>query len=434
MRLGYRLVRGVAWNVLAAAFTNGGNLLTTLILANILGKETLGEFAIAQSTILSISGIAQVAVGLTANKFVAQYRSEYKERAGQVLGLCAIVTVLTGCIGTCTLLFGASTISRYFLATPSLASTISLAAGAVLFSTMNGFQVGALAGLEHYRGIASASLAHAIFYVPICALLALFGGLQGVLIALIASAGVRWLFFNFVLAKELKRQGIRPTVKGLRYALGLLFTFAAPAALAGVSALTAIWIGNAILVRQENGLAEMGIYTAANTLRVLLLLLPALMGNVGTSIINSFLEIRHVGRYRTTFWATLLVTCASLVVGAAALLLPGKMFLGLFGAEFVVAAVLLPALLGGAVLEGISIAVYQIIQSRARMWTSLFLVSLPRDCLMVALAWVLVPHHGALGLAVAYLLAWGVALTSIILISLRIGFPATAKEHQVIVS
>ena len=106
MRLSHRLGRGIAWNAMAAVFTNGANLLTALVLANLLGRETFGEFAIVQSTIASVAGIAQVATGLTATKFVAQYRSQDKKKAGRILGLCSVVTVLTGLVGAFLLLFG----------------------------------------------------------------------------------------------------------------------------------------------------------------------------------------------------------------------------------------------------------------------------------------------------------------------------------------
>ena len=422
MELNRRLGRGIAWNAVAAASTSLSNFLTALALANILGKAVFGEFAIVWSTILSVSGIAQFAMGLTATKFVAQYRSENKERAGRVLALCSLLTVITGAIGALVLLLTGPFISTQILDTPSLASAIGLAGGVVLFATMNGFQIGALAGLEHYRATATVGVLAGLIQVVLCAAFALLGGLDTVILALILSAAVRWGFTNIALRKEAIRQGIPIGTRGLASESNIVSTFAAPAALSGVSALLAIWISNAILVRQEDGLGQMGLYAAASSLRALLLLFPALANNVSMSVINSLADSRYSQQYRTAFWTNFWITGASLAVGATGLLLFGELLLRLFGKEFVDANTLLYLVALGAVLEGLSIAAYQIIQSRARMWISLGAISLPRDCLMISSAWFLIPQYGAIGLATSYALSWALALVTIAFLTSRIGF------------
>jgi O-antigen/teichoic acid export membrane protein len=430
MRLRYRLGRGIAWNTLAAVSTNGANFLTALLLANILGKDAFGEFAIVQSTILSVAGIAQVATGLTATKFVAQYRDANKKQAGRVIGICALATAVTGLIGALLLLLGNHIIAASLLGAPEVEANIALAAGVVFFSTMNGFQVGALAGLEHYRGIAAVSLGSAILHFAVCVALALLGGIQGVITALIVSAASRWILYGWVLASEAKRQRIEVAIGALSAESRVLVTFAAPAALGGVSALLAIWLGNAFLVRQENGLGQMGLYAAANNLRALLLFFPALVNGVGVSVINNFAKPGHFLEYRAAFWANLWITCATLVAGATALAFAGSALLSLFGREFVGASLLLNVMIAGAVVEGIGIALYQIVQSRARMWLSLCLISLPRDFLFVALAWVLVPKHGALGLAISHGLALVAALLLVFLITMKLGLAPWANGVQ----
>lgn len=431
MRVTQRLGRGIAWNTLAAVSTNGANFLTALALANILGKEIFGELAIVQSTLLSVAGIAQVATGLTATKFVAQFRDRNKDQAGRVIGLCAIATALTGVVGVLVLLLGGELIAKSLLGAPDVATSIALAAGVVFFATMNGFQVGALAGLEHYRGIAIVSIGTAVLHFGICIALALLGGLQGVIIALIISAATRWICYGRILSAEARRQRIRVTIHELRRESRVLIAFAAPAALAGVSALLAIWVGNALLVRQENGLGQMGLFAAAQSLRGLLLFLPALVNGVGVSVINNYASPGYSAEYRASFWANLWITCGSLAAGAAALALAGSVLLGLFGREFVEASLLLKVMIASAVVEGIGVALYQIVQSRARMWLSLCFITLPRDILFVTLAAILVPQEGALGLAISHGLALVTALLLVLLIAIRLGLtPWPTKERE----
>ncbi len=95
--------------------------------------------------------------GAQSNKFIAQYRDVDKARAGRMLGLCSLVTISTGVVAALVLLLGSTHIAKNILDTPSLVESIALASGVVLFATINGFQVGALAGLERYRDFASVS-------------------------------------------------------------------------------------------------------------------------------------------------------------------------------------------------------------------------------------------------------------------------------------
>jgi O-antigen/teichoic acid export membrane protein len=429
MQLGHRLGRAIAWNILAAGSTAGANLVAAVILANILGRDVFGELGIVQSTIMSVGGIAQLATGLAATKYVAEYRLERKESAGEVLGLCAAATALTGAFGAIVLYLSAKVVATSVLGAPELVESMGLASGVVLFLTMNGFQAGALAGLENYRSIAIISASHAVLHVSICAASGWMGGLRGVLIGLIVSSAVRWVLFNAALRKEARRQGIEISMKRLGSEAKVVATFATPAALAGMSALLATWAGNAILVRQESGIGQMGLYAAANSLRGIVLFLPALVNNVGVSVINNFYGSRHLGGYRAAFWGNFWVTCVSLLMGAPILLLFGEPVLRAFGRDFIEAVPLLRVVFFSALLEGLSVAAYQIVLSRARIWTALYVISLPRDCLIVGLAWLLVPKSGALGLALSQAMSYAVALLLTLWLASNIGFGTETLDN-----
>ena len=59
--------------------------------------------------------------------------------------------------------------------------------------------------------------------------------------------------------------------------------------------------------------------------------------------------------------------------------------------------------------EALSISMYQLIQTTDKMWSSLLLVSVPRDLLMLTLSMYLIPAMGANGLGIAYLSSWSFA-------------------------
>jgi hypothetical protein len=58
--------------------------------------------------------------------------------------------------------------------------------------------------------------------------------------------------------------------------------------------------------------------------------------------------------------------------------------------------------MGASVFECVALASYQIVQAQERMWLSFFAIALPRDAMIAALAYLLTPHQGAMGLAISY--------------------------------
>ncbi len=245
-------------------------------------------------------------------------------------------------------------------------------------------------------------------------------GVDGVIVGLVVSASVRWVLYGTALRRGAASQGIVPSRKGVARETDLLFKFALPASLGGVSALAAIWAANALLVRQQNGLADMGLYAAASNLRALLLFLPTVANSVGTSVINNFANEHQIAQYRAAFWANLAFTVLTLLIGGGhSLCSAARSFRSLD--EIHGGHLLLNILIVGAIAEGMGVAIYQIVQSKARMWMSFCLISIPRDLLLVALAWTLIPSHGAVGLAISYALAAALGLISVTFITWKIG-------------
>src|ERR1700758_2943204 len=70
-----RFQRGISWNITGAILNNGANFLTNIAIANLLGREIFGQYGMLQSTLMTFVGIAQAAGGITATKYVAEFRS-----------------------------------------------------------------------------------------------------------------------------------------------------------------------------------------------------------------------------------------------------------------------------------------------------------------------------------------------------------------------
>lgn len=407
-----RFGHGVFWNLVGTLFAQGSVFLTAIILARILGKEGFGEFGMIQSTLLTLTSIAQVSTGLTATKYVAEFRDADKARAGRVLGLCSVLTLATGVVAMALLLISARWMAEHVLAAPHLATSLSISAAFVLFSVMNGYQIGALAGLESYKSISIYSAMLGAAHLTVCGLGAALWGLQGAIGGMAVSALLRWAVYGMVLHRETGKQGITIQRREGLKEREILHQFTLPAALSGLTIMPAIWLGNAFLVRQPNGFAEMGIYSAAINLRTIVLFVPVLFNSVSVSLINSHKGQRNNASYKLAFLLNLKVTVVSALVGATLMWMGGAWAIRLFGADFVSKNITVMMLLMSisVVFEAAGIAVYQLIQSHAKMWLSFFAIALPRDVLIVVAAYFLTQRYESAGLAGAYALGCFLAL------------------------
>ena len=194
MRLRDRLIKGTALNLIAVAFNQGSTLIVNIIVARILMKQTFGEYAMVQSTLLTVAVLSQLATGYTALKYIAEFRSSDPERAGRIMGLCALVSALMAGVGTLLLIAMAPWLAGVILKAPHLANALMIGSGFLFFSAINGYQLGALSGFEAFGSLAKAGVASGIVAVAAISLGAWWGGLNGTLIGLSIN---KLTFFNY---------------------------------------------------------------------------------------------------------------------------------------------------------------------------------------------------------------------------------------------
>lgn len=413
-------------------FNQGSTFLAVILVARLLGKEDFGKFAILYSTLLTVSNIAQLSIGTTATKFMAESIPYNKGRAGRILGFVASFALVSGCIASAALAALGPLVADRMLYAPEMGELFFVSSGFVLFSVLGAYQSGAVMGLHGQKTLGIFAVPAGLFHVGALVLGAMAWGLAGVAIGLLGSAAFRWLLQTEALRSESVKRGIVHDIRHAWNERAVLIRFALPAALAGLSTLPALWIGQVLLANHATGFEAVGIYAAGNNLRTMILFLPLALNSVGTTFLNTHLGARDAVRYRETFWKNLGLTTVLIIAGVVIIVLLAPQALAVFGqgfpgrsAEFVVALMALAAL-----PEGLAVSIYQIIQSRARMWASLWLVALPRDVTFVALAVVLIPLYGAVGLAFAYLSAQLLSLLAVTGLTWSIGLNVTKTPHE----
>ncbi len=424
-----RLRSGLTFNFIATAFNRGSTFLINVILANLLGRFVFGEYSMVQATLTPLGLMSQLATGYTATKYVAEHRSMDKLRTGRILGLLSTVSAIGAGLVGIGLFILAPWIAGHALKAPQLAPTLRLGSGVVLFAALCVYQIGALAGLEGYRCLAKAGIGSGILYLLLCSALASQWGLDGAIAGLLLSAISQWLIQRHYLRIEQRKHGILTRYDGMGTERDVIFRFAMPAAAAGLYTTPAIWMANTLLVRQPGGYVQMALYSAGYTIRILVMFVPNIVNTVGLSILNHTKGVGTSSQYKRTLGVNVALMGGAALIAAITTTAFGKVILHAFGKDFSDAYPVMVLLVTAAILESITLGLYQHVQAQGRMWLSLFAIVIPRETTLVIGSYLLTPGYGARGLATAYLVASGVGLACTTITSARLNHSLRAQAN-----
>lgn len=398
-----RLVRGSIWNLLAFSLNQGSTLIVNILLARILGQLIFGEYAIIQNTLITAATFAELSLGFTATKYIAELRMTQRERAGRIVALGIRVSLALGSVAAVIIALFSPQLAELFFKAPHLAVPLALGAPYLLFQTMNGFQIGTLAGLEAFTRLARAGAVSGFFSLLLISVGGWQWGLQGALIGLSAAGLVRWSIHRLMLIRALREQEI-PTAAKHAWAERVIFSrFTIPAAIAAYMTVFSTWFGNFTLVRLEEGFAMMALYAASTQFRLLVLFTPNVIGQVGLTLLSNQAGMGESGRYRKVFYTNLLVMVGVTALAAALFVLLRGPLLTLFGDTFTTGGSVMVLLMLSTVFEATRGGLIKHLHSTGRMWRFLFGVVLPRDLVFFAGIFTLLKPYGAVGLAASYL-------------------------------
>ena len=412
-----RFVSGAAWNLLASVCNQGSTLLANVLVARLIGRQLFGEFTMLQSTLLTFASLAQVSTGLTATRYVAEFRTSDPARAGRIVGLCEQLTTFMSMIGAVALLAASPWLSTTMLKAPQLALGLALGLGYLVFSALNGYQIGTLIGLEGYRSLTYAGiLSGTLALVCICLSTSLWG-LNGAMAGLSISACLRCLFHRHWMRTELRRHGLVVQTRGAWQEYRIITSFAVPAILASYFSLPAIWYANSVLARQPDGYPQMALYGAGTSIRLLVLFIPGVINSVAMSLLSNTRGRSEAHRYDRLLRSSVLVALLSALCGIVLLGSASGLILHLFGKDFHVGQPVVWMLLLSTIPESLANALFQDIFTRGRLWLAVATVNIPRETTFVLLASLWVPHAGAMGLARAYCAASILELSVILILT-----------------
>jgi len=400
-----RFASGAFWSLFGAVGSRAPTLIGAVIAARVLGTASFGILGIVQNTVSVFGTFAGLGLGLTATKYVAEYRATAPQRAEQYIGLSLVMTYTAGLAMAVIFIVLAPWLATNMLATPNLASDLQVATGLLFFGAVNGTQVGILTGFEAFRLVAYVNVVRAILTLVLLIVginvAGVFGGLLGLVVAEAAGSFVGYK----AIGHETHRLGLRPRYRNLKAEFPVLWAFSLPALLSSMATLPAIWIANVMLVRQPDGYAAMGLYTAANKWSLLILFVPTSVANIVLPMLANLRGIGNEHAFQRVFHANVLVSVGFTLVPAALVAIFSVPLMALYGKGYREGALILCILAFTAIPTALNTVLGQVIVSTDSIWWRFWF-----DVLLAAIlcgcAWLLIPRWGVAGMAVAYALAF----------------------------
>lgn len=371
--------------------------------------------------------IAGYSLGLTATKYVSEFRKSDPERAGRIIGMSDLSSVAAGILFASVSFFGAHWLAGRVLGAPELAPLLRISSIMIALGAYNGAQTGTISGFEAFRTIAKVNLISGVLAFPIMIAGLWYGGLTGAVWALVISMAITCALSQAEVLKLIRANGIRIHVTGIASEMQLLWRFYLPALLSGSLVTPIIWLGNTLLVRTRDGFAQMAILNAATQWRASMMLIPNLLVQVALPLLSG--EQSDAGTTKTFNRALVLTQEIMVMVAfptAAAMMFLAGPIMRLYGRSFVQGSDVLIGFACASLVQCIIAAVGPYLESRGRMWAAASLNG------MWGLAYILtaylgVDKFGALAIALGSILGY-VILMALCLVVLRSELPGTVMN------
>jgi O-antigen/teichoic acid export membrane protein len=332
-----RLARATGWMVGGSGLNQAFSMLASIGTARILGKAAFGEFGAVRATTITLAVLAGGGLGLAATRYVAALRTQDPARAGRLIRLVmTLAWSLTGISAiACALL--SRPLAVRVMQSEKLALPLAVSAVAVIFSTISGVQIGVIAGCEAFRPVAVLLALEGASMGSLMILGAWTGGVTGTVVGYVAGTLVSFLLRRRQMLIECRRAGILIAPFDLREAraeLPFLLSAVLPSILLVLGAQPAEWLVRMMLLRGPDGMAALGLFTAAYAWAQIVQFVPSQIASPAMTILSNL-----AGQGEWVGFRKLLVELAGVVFGVAVVIalplaLVSKYVMSLYGPAF----------------------------------------------------------------------------------------------------
>ncbi len=376
------------------------SFVSVTIAARLSGPQTFGGYSVTLATAGAIAAYAGAGIGITAVRFSGDYRPEAPGYRQFVRAL-AIIAIASATVAAGFTFAGAGPIARLLLANESLVTVIRIAAISAGAIVLLDCCRGLLLGQQKFYGLLLLSVVSGgslLIALPLAARISAA--------AMVSVQGAAALLAVTVCVIASRRLGIRParakqTDGPLPVRRVFAFGLVQFSAFAGISVAT--YCIASLIARADPSLKQMAFYSVANQWRGLAAIAPGLLSQVVYSSLTnrsgeSFGGANRVLLSTTLITAILVTLCGGLAILSLPWLLPLVYGQRYAGAELAVSLLLATAIVhmaGQPAAQRLSIVRLRAVGIINVIWS----------VLLVVLGFALIRGQGAVGAAIAFLIA-----------------------------
>ena len=328
-----RLARGVTWSTAGSVVAQGSSLLTAMVVAQRVGIAAFGGFVLVQSTALMLQSVGSLGLGLATTRQVARLRTQDPRRTGRIIGFALLFTVLAGILLAGLAFTVPSAMIQSLLRTDHL-DTMMRWVGLIACSFMiSRIQADILVGLEAFRVMAAVHVVRGITTLLLTSLGAYGFGLTGAIIAFVGAGLITCIISQVMITQACRSCGIALTWRNVHTEIHLLGTSLFVTASSLTLALVT-WILSVLLVRQEQGLAELALFNAADRWRTAILFLPSMLAQVSLPLLAHTYTQERRSHYRRLLWESSGVGLLITAIPAITIILLAPLVMSGYGAAF----------------------------------------------------------------------------------------------------
>lgn len=426
-----RIAKGSLWSVAGTAASRLLVLVAMILVARALGKVSFGEFGLVQAT-LGVAGLmAGLGLGSTATRFVAQFAGTDQMRAGRVIALVTQTTWIAVLLTAGVLILASAPVAAHVLDAAHLQSALVWGALLMAANVIRGVQSGLLAGLERFDLIAKLNVLEGVLTLVVLVQFANWLGVVGAVLGLTVSALMTWLIGQFSLRGLIKSCGIKIGYRDSWSEWRILSGYSLPNLLANLASTPVLWFCMILVAQQPDGYAALGVYNAAYQWHGPMMFIPLVIMSASLPTLVQEWEAGRSERFRkVTLWVAVFVLVVTIpLVVIMGLLSPWVM--SLYGPGFREGWLVLVLILAAAPLHALAKISITAMLGMNMAWAVLGINFLWGVTLLI-LSMLLVPHQGALGLAISFLIAHGMLAIISTLLALHLPRHETFGKGRVI--
>lgn len=406
MNLKNRLLNGIGWRLIGSVSGQLMSFIAVIVTARLLGNENYGMFSLVQSTVVMFSSVAGAGLGVTATKFIAEYKGmpKYKDKLNKILGLSHITANVVSVLLTLIMIFFSRYIALEIFKEEILITQLLYASVYVYFFTINGFQVGILTGLEKFDDVSKIGILKGLFSLAFLSLFIYLWGLNGAAIAIVITSAISFFYSKHLVVKAMRNSDIQFTYKNTLEEKGVLWIFTFPAALIGVIGGVATWLANQFLVNYSTDrFISLSLFNLASNLKIIMTFLPMVVLGVTSPILVN-LKNKDYKLYKRLFKLNILLNGSLTIIFSLMVIFCIPLILKLVGDGYsdITSVIIIIGL--SAIVETISTCIYQEIFINNKIWTN-FLSTIIWALILISTTFFFSAKYGALAIAMGYLLA-----------------------------